>query len=316
MNPISVAIATLIHYNVEVRDTLEYCINKTKYDTRLYDEKKRAILIEIEEKTPLKDILSRSGDNGAKLEKQIREFYEEVYGDSSTILKKADDGLRVDAAQHLAIYKHVIPVHEQVNAIILGLINDAHKNKQDVAQVEALWNADERFYRGLAMMTLTADLIKLFDDFNKAMRENKGQPNPSSNFIQQDITMVIGHINTVRVNARVPQLDYKEGVEDKVTALVENISGRRELKPGLKLPDVFRDVQTSIADYVKSTEGVFRTLYVPAMQALIEQAKVDQAKRESGAIPETPTPTEKVEEKKESFGEGDDIPLSLDGNKA
>lgn len=311
MNPISEVLATLIHYEVEVRDTLEYCIKKDTYETRLYDEKKRAVLIEVEQNTPLKDIINRSGENGAKLEKMIRDFYAEVYGDDSTILRKADDGLRVDHNQHIAVYNHVINVYEQVNAIVIGVLNDAKKNRQDVAQMESLWVANERLYRGVAMMCLANDLITQFDEFNKAMQEAKGQPNAASNFISQDIQTLIRLINTVKANGRVPQLDYKEGVEDKVSVLIENISGRRELKAGLKFPDVFRDVQKSCSDYIKSVEPVFRSVYVPAMQALIEQAKIDEEKRKQNAANGVAPQVAPTIQPASADADGEDAPIDL-----
>lgn len=315
MNTISQVLGTLIHYNVEVRNTLEYCINKPTYDVRLYDEKKRAILIEIEENTPLKDIIKRSGDNGAKLETMIRDFYKEVYGDDSTIVKKAADGLRVDANQHLAIYKHVIPVYQQIDIVILGIINDAHKNKIDIDQMERLWLAEERLWSGVSLMTLTADLIRYFDEFNKAMQETKGAPNAAANFIQQDIQQIVNLINSVRASSRVTTLDYKEGVEDKVNVLIENISGRRQLKPGQKFPDVFRDTQTSISDYVKNTEDVFKGLFVTAMNDLVAQSRENAAKRadQPGAIQPDDS---HVSESSSSTGsdDGADIPLDLNGN--
>ena len=158
MNQISEVVTTLEHYNVAVRDTLEYCIRKDSYDPKLYQEKKRSILIEVDQHTPLKDIIDHSGENGEKLEKAIREFYADVYGDDSTILKLADDGLRVDHNQHMAIYRHVLPIHENVNNMILGVLQNGHQNNLDVADVEKLHNADEAMYRGVAYMALVNDL--------------------------------------------------------------------------------------------------------------------------------------------------------------
>jgi hypothetical protein len=87
MNQISEVLTTLIHYKVVVRDTLEYTLPKDAYDVALFKEKKRSILVEVDQPTPLKSILDRSGDNGKNLEKTIRDFYDQVYGDSSTILE-------------------------------------------------------------------------------------------------------------------------------------------------------------------------------------------------------------------------------------
>ena len=78
MNQISEVITTLEHYKVVIRDTLEYTLPRDKYDMDAYNEKKRSILIELDQNTPLKSIITNSGENGEKLEKMIRDFYEEV----------------------------------------------------------------------------------------------------------------------------------------------------------------------------------------------------------------------------------------------
>ena len=282
MNQISEVVTTLEHYNVAVRDTLEYCIRKDSYDPKLYQEKKRSILIEVDQHTPLKDIIDHSGENGEKLEKAIREFYADVYGDDSTILKLADDGLRVDHNQHMAIYRHVLPIHENVNNMILGVLQNGHQNNLDVADVEKLHNADEAMYRGVAYMALVNDLCRLFNEYNQARNEAKGEETPASKFIGNDISAIIQNINFVRANAKITNAIYKN-MEDKIVELMENMTGRRDLPIGKKFPDVMRETLETINLYVRDSEATFRSLYVPTINALIEQVKADDAKRAEAA---------------------------------
>ena len=282
MNQISEVVTTLEHYNVAVRDTLEYCIRKDSYDPKLYQEKKRSILIEVDQHTPLKDIIDHSGENGEKLEKAIREFYADVYGDDSTILKLADDGLRVDHNQHMAIYRHVLPIHENVNNMILGVLQNGHQNNLDVADVEKLHNADEAMYRGVAYMALVNDLCRLFNEYNQARNEAKGEETPASRFIGNDISAIIQNINFVRANAKITNAVYKN-MEDKIVELMENMTGRRDLPIGKKFPDVMRETLETINLYVRDSEATFRSLYVPTINALIEQVKADDAKRAEAA---------------------------------
>lgn len=285
MNQISEVLTTLIHYNVAVRDTLEYCLRKESFDPRMYEEKKRSILVEVDQHTPLKDIIDHSGENGEKLEKAIRDFYAEVYGDDSTILKNADDGLRVDHAQHQAIYQHVLPIHEDVNNMILGVLADGHKNNLDVAEAEKVAIAEEALYRGVAYLTLVSDLNLLFNDFNKTMNENKGEPSPASNFIGQDIEATIRNINFVRSNAKVTNAIYKN-MEDKIVALIENMTGRRDLPVGKRFPDVMRETVETINLYIRDAEAAFRACYGPLVQALLEQVKADDEARARGEAPQ------------------------------
>ena len=296
MNQISEVLTTLIHYNVAVRDTLEYCLRKDAFDPRMYEEKKRSIIVEVDQHTPLKDIIDHSGENGEKLEKAIRDFYAEVYGDDSTILKNADDGLRVDHAQHQAIYQHVLPIHEDVNNMILGVLADGHKNNLDVAEAEKVAIAEEALYRGVAYLTLVSDLNLLFNDFNKTMNENKGEPSPASNFIGQDIEATIRNINFVRSNAKVTNAIYKN-MEDKIVALIENMTGRRDLPVGKRFPDVMRETVETINLYIRDAEAAFRACYGPLVQALLEQVKADDEARARGEAPQAAGSASDVEKK-------------------
>ena len=279
MNQISEVITTLEHYKVVIRDTLEYTLPRDKYDMDAYNEKKRSILIELDQNTPLKSIITNSGENGEKLEKMIRDFYEEVYGEGSTILKAAEDGLRVDHAQHLAIFKGVLPIHENIEGMVRGIIADAKKNNPnvDLAQVENVDLLEERMYRTVAYLTLTNQLIKLFSDYNQARREAKGEESAASKFIGNDVNEVIGDLNMVRANSRITDARFM-GVQDKVFELVEFMTGRRDLPSGKGFGDVIRETQSAVGGLVSEVEPAFRDAYVPLLNELIEQAKANNNK--------------------------------------
>ena len=286
MNQTSVIITTLLHYNVQVRDTLEYCLRKDTYDVKLFNEKKRSVLVEVDQHTPLKNILDNSGENGAKLEKEIRDFYAEVYGEDSTILHLADDGLRVDHNQHPAIYRHVLPIHENVNVMIASILQDAHSKQIDVAQVEEVFNAEEAMYRGVCFLTLVQDLNRFFDEYNKARNEAKGEETPAARFIGNDISAMISNINFVRQNAKISNETYKN-LEDKVVRLTEYMTGRRDLPQGKRFPDVMRETVEAVQLYVRDVEAKFREVYPKCIQALLEQVKADDERRAKGETPET-----------------------------
>ncbi len=301
MNRNSQIITTLIHYNVVIRDTLEYCLRKDSYDTKAYDEKKRSVLVEVDQKTPLKAILDNSGEAGDKLEKTIRDFYDNVYGENSTILKKADDGLRVDHAQHLAIYDGVVAIHGNVEAMILGLEREAIKNKIDVSSAMEVNKAENRLYCAVAFLTMTADLAGLFRDYNQARAEAKGEESASSRFIGNDIGHIIGLLNSVKANSHLTDAKYK-AVEDKVTALVEMMTGRRDLPQGKNFPEVIKDTEASIQEFVRDSEAPFRKIYQPLIKELIEEAAKGQ-----NTIPGDSKPVETPIERKDTGIELDPV---------
>lgn len=293
MNQISEVLATLEHYKVAVRDTLEYTLQKDSYDIAAFNEKKRSILIELEQPTPLKSIIDNSGENGQKLEKLIRDFYDQVYGDHSTILKAAEDGLRVDHAQHIAIFKGVIPIHENIEAMVKGIIADAHKNNVDVKNAEDVDKAEERLYRAVAYLSLTNQLIKLFSDYNQARREAKGEESAASRFIGNDINQVIQLLQAVRANSNLTDERYMY-VQDKVFTLVEYMTGRRDLPMGKGFGEAIRETQDAINGFVREVEPTFRDLYVPFLNELVEAAKKNGNKIGGGDKPAEETKTEEV----------------------
>lgn len=282
MNQPTQVIATLEHYKVAIRDTLEYTLNKEAYNLDAFKEKKRSVLIEVEQPTPLKSIINASGENGQKLEKMIRDFYDDVYGDESTILKAADDGLRVDHAQHIAIFKGVVPIHENIEAMVSGIIRDAKGKGIDVSQAEAADLAEERLYRGVCYLTMVGQLVRLFNDYNVARREAKGEESPASKFIGNDISEVITLINTVRANNRLTDERYM-GVQDKVFALVEYMTGRRDLPTGKGFPEVIRETEDSINGFIREVEPLWKQTYDPLIRELVEIAKAQQTKAEQPA---------------------------------
>lgn len=294
MNQTSEVLATLIHYNVLVRDTMEYCLKKDSYDKKAYEEKKRGILIEIEQPTPLKSILDNSKEQGQKLLEVIKNFHNDVYGPESTIIKDAEDGLRVDHAQHLVIFDGAITIHNNVAAMIVGIENDALKKKIDVLEASKVAKAENRLYCGVAFMTLVEDLVKLFGDYNQARREAKGEESPSSRFIGNDIGHIIGLINAVKANSHLTDEGYKN-VEDKVSELCEMMTGRRDLPKGKNFGDVIKDTREAISAYVREVEPEFRNIYIPLINALIEQARQDRNQIK-------PTAAAPVEPKKEEGG--------------
>ena len=140
MNQNTETVVTLVHHNVAVRDTLEYCLQKNVYDVKAFAAKKNTLLNEIDNNTPLKAILDNSGDNGKKMDEAIRKMVEEVYGENSTICKVSGDNLIVDHAQHLAIFGHALPVHDNITAMIRGVIQDGERKaaaEQDEAKKAA-----------------------------------------------------------------------------------------------------------------------------------------------------------------------------------
>lgn len=294
MNQVSEVMTTLLHYKVVVRDTLEYTLAKESYEQNLYNEKKRSILVELDENTPLRSILKNSGENGDKLEKLIRDWYEEVYGADSTIVRVANDGIRVDHAQHIAIFKGVVPIHENIESMMLGIANDSKSKGIDVQKVVEADLAEERLYRAVSFMTMVNEAVKLFNDYNQARREAKGEETAASKFIGNDLGTVFNLLMQVRQNSRITDNSYMK-VQDAVVALIEHMTGRRDLPQGKNFGDVIKETQELIGAYVREVEPAFRNAYVPLINELVEQARQNGNRITPDAKEEKAAPSEPVQ---------------------
>lgn len=272
MENIQKAILTILRYNTIIRDTLEYTISKKEYSAEHYNYKKKGLLAEIEQNSPLKVFLDKQGEAGEKLLAKIKDFYEQVYADDSTILKFVDKTVRVDHAQHIAIYEHVIPIHEEIFHIIKLHINFAKDKSIFEENFLKLIKADERFYRSLLFMALLEDLEVLFVEFNKARNEAKGETTPQSNYIQQDINKITNLLYFSRQNTTITDLEFME-VVDAVFNLIENITGKRDLPIGKNFQDVFKEARFKVNEFVRKTEAYWLSLYRPIMDEFMENIR-------------------------------------------
>ena len=272
MEIIDRVIVSLIYFNSCIRDTLEYALNKETYDKKVYEHKKNVITNELKSETPLKVFLDKQGENGQKTIENINTFIEDFYSDESTIIKNANDDLRVDHAQNIKILEGVIPLHENINSIVRIHANYAKQNNIVNETVDNLVIEDERFYRAVALLTLSGELFKQFEEYNKVRREAKGERTPQSNFIENDLNTLAKLLMTVKQNATCKDSLYTDAC-DAVVFAVEMMNGRRDLPQGKNFGQVFNEASQKVAAFVTDSEAKRKALYSPAVNELIADAK-------------------------------------------
>lgn len=276
METISRVIVSLVYYNSLVRDTLEYTLNKPDgFDTKYYDYKRNGIVNEIKLNTPLKVFLDQNGEKGEDLRKRLEAFGNEFYSDASTVIVRKNEELRIDHAQNVKIFQNVIPLHEELNSIIQLHVNHARTNNILEEKVANLVSADERFYRAVAFLTLNGEIDRQFEEFNKVMRESKGEATPQSNFIQNDLNELVKCIATVRQHATCKDELYTNAL-DAIFASIEMMNGKRDLPKGKTFADVFNDCNQKIAAFVQDAEKAWRDTYTPCLNELIEDTRSRQ----------------------------------------
>ena len=283
MNNFTAAISSFLRFDVVVFNTLEYVMKKDVYDVNAYKARKEIIKTEIEQNTPLKNCLDNSGEAGEKLMNRIKELLSTVYSDESTIVKLNAEGseLRVDSAQHIAVYDAVLPIHEEMRAIMMAHVAEAKKQeKYDEPKLDELMEQEEYFYRGLCNMLLLNDLDHLFAEYNKARQEAKGAITPQSNFIQNDLSKIVGFISALRQRSPLISSDYYELI-DPLFALIEMTNGRRALPEGKNFGDVITSVKTIARDKVMKWENAWKPAYDSYLQYFAEEAQKLQAPKAS-----------------------------------
>ena len=275
MNNYTGAIASFIRFNVVLFNTLEYVMKKDNYDLNAFNARKEIISTEISKNTPLKSCLDNSGEAGTKLLEKIKDLLETIYGDDSTIVRKSADGkeLRVDAAQHIAVFEAVLPIHEEVRSIISAHLAQANKqNMMDEPTFIDVINKEELFYHGLANMLLIDELDHLFAEYNKARNEAKGAITPQSNFISNDINRVVSLMNMLRQRSPIKSNDYYELIDPEF-ALIEMTSGRRDLPEGKNFGDVFTSVKKIAREKTIRWENEWKPAYDAFIRHFAEEAE-------------------------------------------
>lgn len=281
-NGISKVIVSLVYYNSLIRDTLEYTLVKGSYNENHYKYRQNGIINEPKINSPLHNFIEQNGEKGQEFLGRINDFADLIYGEESTILKLAADGLRVDHGQHIALFEAIVPLHEEINHIIKLHFNLAQKENLVENGIKVLLEQDERFYRATLLSTLSLEIKKQFEEFNKLMNESKGQKTPASNFVEQDLGKLVAIFERSKQYASCKDNLYTTAL-DNVGNMIEMMRGKRDLPAGKKFPDVFKDVQEATTAFVIDAQQKWAAIYNPCIQVLIGDAKAKQEAEKTAA---------------------------------
>lgn len=269
MNQTSQYIFNLFHYLLNVRDTLEYVLNR-EHSKILYDQRKDVITNGYKENTALGNFLNNNKEQGEKIAAKIEEFINEVYGDESTILTVTGDTIRVDHTQNIKILDYVVGLTESIRDIVYGYLTFAKSKQEDEKEIIDLITIDDRFYRVLLAMLVVGEFEKSFVEFQKVMGETKGQPSPQSNFIVQNELMKYSAM--LRFSRQHHHCTDNETLDllDSVNALIEMTEGRRDRRDDKSFKDLFEETRKALNAAVAKVEPAFKEAYQKNLQVMIE----------------------------------------------
>ncbi len=268
MNQTSQYIFNLYHYLLNLRDTLEYTIDR-EHSKTLYDQRKDVLTRGLNENAALGNFLKNNPEQGEKITKNLNAFIEEVYGKDSTILTVSGETIRVDHSQNIKIFDFVAGLSESIIDIIYGYLNYARQNNALEDKIVDLLTLEDRFYRTLFTMLALKEFQKSFIEFQKVMGESGGKATPQSNFIvQNEILKLSNMIRFVRDHHHCTDTETLE-LLDKVHALIEMTEGRRERKDDKSFKDLFDEVTKALNAQVGKLEPIWKEKFHEVLQVVL-----------------------------------------------
>lgn len=268
MNQTTHYIFNLYHYLLNLRDTLEYTIDR-EHQEALYNQRKKVLTDGLNENAPLGNFLKNNPEQGEKLTAQLKEFIDEVYGEDSTILRLSEGKVRVDHGQHIKLFEMVAGLQETVRDIIYGYLNFAAQNNDSETIITDLMAAEDRLFRPVFVMLAMRELEKSFGEFQKVMNESQGKPTPQSNFIvQNEIVVLSRNIRFVIQHHHCTENEIMD-VMDLTNAVIEMTEGRRERRDNKSFKDIFDDLNAKLNALVVKYEPLWREQFQKAINEAV-----------------------------------------------
>ena len=272
MNQTSHYIFNLYHYLLNLRDTLEYTIDREHLDN-LYNQRKKVLTDGLNENAPLGNFLKNNPEQGEKLTNQLKEFIDEVYGEGSTILRVSEGKVRVDHGQNIKIFDTVCGLQETVRDIIYGYLGYAAQNNASESIITDLIAAEDRLFRPVFVMLAMREFEKSFSEFQKVMSESQGKPTPQSNFIvQNEIVVLSRNIRFVIQHHHCMENEIMD-VMDLTNAVIEMTEGRRERRDNKPFKDIFDDLNAKLNNLVVKYEPLWREAFQKALNEAVAFSK-------------------------------------------
>lgn len=270
-------IFNIYHYLLNLRDTVEYTIER-EHTKELYEQRKQVLVKGIEQGSALGNFLDNNKEQGDKIREKLKEFINDIYGDDSTVIKLTEDGkIRVDHTQHVKIFDEVVGLQESIRDILYGYMNYARgKNEEDPDMVK-LVALDEKMTRTILAMLIMRDFQKSFGEFQKVMAESNGQPTPQSNFIvQNEIAKMASMMRFSRAHAHNTDNETLDLLDD-VNKVIEMTEGRRDRRDNKSFQDIFNDINRRLSEHVAKLEPEWKKVYEELFKQMVALSQQKEA---------------------------------------
>ena len=242
LNQTNQYIFNIYHYLLNLRDTLEYTLDR-EHPKAIYDQRKTVLTKGIEKGSALGNFFENNKEQGDKIKEKLNEFLNDIYADDSTILTvTAENTIRVDHTQHVKLYDQVVGLQESIRDILYGYMQYARQQNAEEQEMVQLVKLDEIMTRTVLAMLVMRDFEKSFGEFQKVMSESQGKPTPQSNFIvQNEIVKMAGFLRFSRAHAHCTDNETLD-LLDEVNATIEMTEGRRDRRDNKSFKEIFDNI--------------------------------------------------------------------------
>lgn len=280
LNETNQYIFNIYHYLLNLRDTMEYTIDR-EHKKELYDNRKSVLINGIAKGSALGNFLDNNQEQGDKVRTKLNEVIDDLYSENSTVIKITEDGqVRVDHTQHIKIFDEILGIQESVRDILYGYLNYARQQNQTEDEMIKLVTLDERLTRTIFAMLIMRDFEKSFGEFQKVMNESKGQPTPQSNFIvQNEIQKMSNLLRFSRAHAHCTDNETLDLLDD-VEEVIQMTEGRRDRRDNKPFSDFFNDINRRLNEAVAKLEPQWKQVYEKLFREMVEITKNRKAEGE------------------------------------
>ena len=279
LNAMNQYIFNIYHYLLNLRDTVEYTIDR-EHTKQIYDTRKNVLVTGIGPGSALNNFFENNKEQGEKIKSRLDEVINDFYSDDNTVIKVTEDGkIRVDHTQHIKIFDEIVGIQESIRDILFGYINYARQQKSQEEEMEKLVAIDEKLTRSIFAMLILREFEKSFAEFQKVMGESNGQPTPQSNFIvQNEISKLASLLRFSRAHAHNTDNETLDLLDD-VNKVIEMTEGRRDRRDNKSFQDIFNDINRRLSDHVAKLEPQWKEVYEKLFKEMVEISQKKEAEK-------------------------------------
>ena len=273
-------IFNIYHYLLNLRDTMEYTIDR-EHKKELYENRKNVLINGLAKGSALGNFLENNKEQGDKVREKLNQVIDDFYGEGNNVIKVTEDGsVRVDHTQHIKIFDEIVGVQESVRDIVYGYLNYARQQNQSDEEMIKLMALDEKMTRVIIAMLVMREFEKSFGEFQKVMNESKGQPTPQSNFIvQNEIAKMANLIRFSRGHAHCTDNETLDLLDD-VEEVIQMTEGRRDRRDNKPFSDFFNDINRRLNEAVAKLEPQWKAVYEKLFKEMVELS--NKQRKDSG----------------------------------